>query len=117
MARLGIASELHIPLDLLQRLELMRSGHLVRWIEVIDQKLLLEELASVFLASKVGAGLTLYPQLKRGRLVRLLRGSMAGVSGRISRRKDKFRLVLNVTVLGSAVALEVDMNDVELIHP
>lgn len=103
--------------DLLQRLELMRSGHLVRWIEVIDQKLLLEELASVFLASKVGAGLTLYPQLKRGRLVRLLRGSMAGVSGRISRRKDKFRLVLNVTVLGSAVALEVDMNDVELIHP
>ena len=103
--------------DLLERLQLMRSGHLVRWIEVIDQKQLLDELTSVFLASKIGAGLTLYPQLKRGRLVRLLRGPMSGVSGRISRRKDRFRLVLNVTVLGSAVALEVDMNDVELVHP
>mgnify|MGYP002832904192 FL=1 len=101
--------------DLLERLELMRSGHLVRWIEVIDQNQLLDELASVFLASKVGAGLALFPQLKRGRLVRLLGGPLSGVSGRISRRKDKFRLVLNVTVLGSAVALEVDMNDVELV--
>ena len=76
---------------------------------------LLDELASVFLASKVGAGLSLYPQLKRGRLVRLLSGPLSGISGRISRRKDTFRLVLNVTVLGSAVALEVDMNDVELV--
>ena len=102
--------------DLLERLNLMRSGHLVRWIEVVDQKQLLNELTSIFLASKEGAGLTLYPQLKRGRLVRLIRGPMAGVSGRISRRKDRFRLVLNVSVLGSAVALEVDMNEVELVH-
>ena len=102
--------------DLAERLRLMRSGYLVRWMEVVDQRQLLEELRSIFVASKEGAGLTLYPQLKRGRQVRVIRGPLAGVLGRISRRKESFRLVLNVSVLGTAVALEVDMNDVEVIH-
>ena len=86
----------------------------MRSIEVIDQEQLREELYNVYLASNLGAALTLYPLLKRGRWVRVISGPLAGLTGRISARKDEgFRLVLNVSILGSAVAVEVDMASVE----
>ena len=98
-----------------ERLHLMRSGYLVQWLEVVDQDQLLEELTSVYVASRRGAGLTLYPQLKRGRRIRVIRGPLGGIQGRISQRKDEFRLILNISVLGTAVAVEVDMEDVEVL--
>ena len=98
-----------------QRLAVLRTGYLVRTIEVIDQERLLTELQNVYLACSGGADLILYPQLKRGRQVRVLRGPLTGVYGRISKRKEAMRLVLNVTILGTAVATEMDMDDVELI--
>ena len=93
----------------------MRSGYLVRTIEVTDQQVLLDELHKIYLASCGKVELTSYPQLKRGRLVQVLRGPLAGVKGRISKRKDDFRLVLNVSILGTAVGAELDMEDVEAI--
>ena len=98
-----------------QRLAVLRSGYLVRTIEVVDQERLLTELQNIHLACLGEADLTLYPQLKRGRQVRVLRGPLTGVYGRISKRKEALRLVLNITILGTAVAAEVDMDDVELI--
>jgi len=101
--------------DITERLSMMRSGFLVRWLEVVNQNQLLEELTSIYVACHQEAKLTLYPQLKRGRRVRVIRGALSGVKGRISRRKESFRVVLNVTLLGTAVAAEVDMDDVEMI--
>ena len=98
-----------------QRLAVLGTGYLVRTIEVIDQQRLLSELENIYLACLGKADLTLYPQLKRGRQVRVLQGPLAGVCGRISKRKEAMRLVLNVSILGTAVATEVDMNDVELV--
>ena len=100
--------------DRQQRYDLLQTGCLVRTIEVVDQEQLREELYNVYLASNLGAALTLYPLLKRGRWVRVVSGPLAGLYGRISARKDEgFRLVLNVSILGSAVAVEVDMASVE----
>lgn len=99
-----------------QRYDLLQTSCLVRTIPVKDQGQLLDELFNIYLASYLGAELTLYPQLKRGRWVRLVAGPLAGLRGRISARKEGFRLVLNVSILGTAVAVEVDMADVELVH-
>jgi len=101
--------------DDMARLSLMRTGFMVQWLEVVNQGQLLEELSGIYVACRQQTELSLYPQLKRGRRVRVVRGALSGVVGRISRRKDSFRLVLNVTLLGTAVAAEVDMDDVELI--
>ena len=98
-----------------ERRDVLRSNFLVRAIAVVDQRKLLDELLNIYLASCGGADLQLYPQLKRGRVVRVQKGVLAGVVGRISRRKEGFRLVLNVTILGTAVAAELDMDDVELV--
>ena len=83
--------------------------------EAIDQRQLLDELRHIYLASHRDADLTVYPQLKRGRKVRMTGGPLRGVIGRIAKRKEGFRLVLNITILGTAVATQVDMDQVELI--
>ncbi len=101
--------------DAAERYQVMRSDQLVRTIEVVDQQQLLSELHSVYLATHSTMSLTLYPQLRRGRYVRVIRGPLEGVVGRISRRKEGLRLVLNVSILGAAVAAEMDMADVELV--
>ena len=98
-----------------ERLALMRRGYMVRWIEVVDQHLFREELTSIYLACHKGAELTLYPQMKKGRRVRITQGLLMGIEGMISKRKENFKVVLNVSVLGSAVAVEVDTQDVELV--
>jgi transcription antitermination factor NusG len=97
-----------------ERYQIMRTNHLVRTIDVVDQAQLLSELRNIYLAANSDASLTLYPQLRRGRYVRVIAGPLTGVTGRISRRKEGLRLVLNVSILGTAVAAELDMSEVEL---
>lgn len=98
-----------------ERLAVLQSGYLVRTIDVVDQQCLLDELYNIYLASHQVQNLVLYPQLKRGRQVRMLKGPLKGVEGRISKRKEGLRLVLNLSILGTAVAAEVDMEDVEVV--
>ena len=101
--------------DQTERYAVMRTNYLVRTIEVVDQQQLLDELRNIYLASHSEVNLILYPQLKRGRYVRVIGGALRGVVGRISTRKENFRVVLNVTILGTAVAAEVEMDHVELL--
>jgi transcriptional antiterminator RfaH len=96
-----------------ERFVLLRSGYLVRTIEVVDQERLLGELANIHRATTSGADLVLYPLLKRGKRVRIVRGPLSGVTGKVSKRKEAFRIVLNVTILNTAVAAELDIDDVE----
>jgi transcription antitermination factor NusG len=56
------------------------------------------------------------PYLKVGKRVRVIRGPMAGAEGILSRKKDRYRVVISVDVLMRAVAVEVDATDLELIH-
>ena len=97
-----------------ERLRAMRGGHLSQWLEVADQETLLAELRSICVASMEGTGIKLYPQLRRGKWVRVVTGPLAGVRGRISRRKESYRIVLEMTALQSAVSVEVEMQDVEI---
>jgi transcription antitermination factor NusG len=91
----------------------MRSGHIANWLEVKDQVGFLKELSDIQIAAQSDGGAELYPQLRRGQWVRVVSGALRGVRGRISRRKEKYRIVLDLTALHAAVAVEVDMGDVE----
>lgn len=99
-----------------RRIRAMRSGHFAQWLEVKDQQLLLDELRGIRIAAESGTGVELFPRLQRGQWVRVMTGPLRGVAGRISRRKDKYRIVLELTALQAAVAVEVDMQDVELVE-
>lgn len=54
-----------------------------------------------------------HPFLKCGDRVRVMRGSLAGVEGILTRKKNLFRLVLSVEMLAQSVAVEIDAADVE----
>jgi transcription antitermination factor NusG len=54
-----------------------------------------------------------HPFLQCGDLVRIKSGAMMGLEGILVRKKNLFRLVLSVEMLGQSVAMEVDVNTVE----
>lgn len=57
-----------------------------------------------------------HPYLKVGRKVRVVRGPMAGAEGILTRKKDKYRVVISIDVLMRSVAVEIDGGDVEPIR-
>lgn len=54
-----------------------------------------------------------YPFLRCGETVRVVRGSLEGVRGKLVRKKSLYRLVLSVEMLAQSVAVEIDAADVE----
>jgi transcription antitermination factor NusG len=53
-----------------------------------------------------------HPFLRCGERVRVVRGSMEGVEGVLTRKKNLYRLVLSVDMLAQSVAVEIDAMDV-----
>ena len=67
-----------------------------------------------FVAS--GARLEPHPFLKSGDWVRVKSGPLEGVEGILVRKKNAYRLVLSVEMLGKAAAVEVDAVQVERLN-
>jgi len=53
-----------------------------------------------------------HPFLRCGERVRVVRGSLSGVEGVLTRKKNLFRLVISVEMLAQSVAVEIDAIDV-----
>lgn len=58
-----------------------------------------------------------HPFLRCGERVRVTRGSLQGVEGILTRKKNQFRLVLAVEMLAKSVAVEMDATSVEPVAP
>lgn len=72
-----------------------------------------EQIQAIGLTSTRGVAIRPHPYLQKGCRVRIVRGPMAGVEGILSRRKDKFRVVLSIDLIASSVAVEVEGADLE----
>jgi transcription antitermination factor NusG len=48
--------------------------------------------------------------------VRVLRGPLAGVQGRLVRLKNSLRLIISISVFSQAISAELGLNDVESVH-
>jgi transcription antitermination factor NusG len=57
-----------------------------------------------------------HPYLRVGKKVRVVRGPMAGAEGILSRKKDKYRVVISLDVLMRSVAVELDGSDLEVVR-
>jgi len=53
-----------------------------------------------------------HPFLRCGERVRVIRGSLEGVEGVLTRKKNLYRLILSVEMLAQSVAVEIDARDV-----
>ena len=56
-----------------------------------------------------------HPYLRIGKRVRVVRGPMTGAEGILTRKKDRYRVVISIDVLVRSVAVEIDATDVEVV--
>ena len=85
-----------------------RTRRVARIIPVVDQTQLATELKSLWLALEDQVTLDPFPYLRCGMCVEVRSGPLRGVQGLIETRLGVSRLILQVQMLGRAVALEVD---------
>ena len=94
--------------DVTARYEAFKSNHIARVIEVDDQNKLSFELKQIERA--INGRIPFYPfsKLKTGQQVRVKSGPLEGVEGKILHKKGKDRLILNVTMISQAVAIDIE---------
>ena len=86
----------------------LRSRLLVGVLNVPDQGLLHRELAELRKLQQSGARLVPYEELQPGDAVRVTEGPFQGYSGVVIRGQARLRLVISITMLRKAVAVEFD---------
>lgn len=92
----------------------LTTNRLCHTIEVADQERLMKELIRIEKALFNKLAIDSYPQLPVGIRCRVISGPMLGSEGVIIERVDtKARMVLEVTVLGQGVLVEIDADLLE----
>lgn len=86
----------------------MTTGRLCRTLDVPDQASFVAELAAVEQALTGGAALAPYPFAAVGRRCRIDAGPLRGLEGTVVEHRGSARLVLEVSVLGQGVSVEID---------
>jgi transcription antitermination factor NusG len=74
------------------------------------------EIESIRQAMGSGAGMEPHPFLRCGDWVRVKCGPLVGLKGILVRKKNAYRLVLSVEMLGKAAAVDIDAVLIERLH-
>ena len=98
-----------------QRVTALRSNLIVNTLVVTDQRLLSEELLQLRRLQESGASLVSHPPLVPGDAVRIVDGPFQGYTGVVVRDVQRLRLVIAITMLKKAVAVEFDRDVLDLI--
>ena len=98
-----------------ERALVLKSNVIVRILDVLDQARLVRELAQVRKALEVDPTLKAYSALKHGQAVRIEEGPFQGLEGIVQTLKGRTRVLLNVEMVGQAVAVEVDVEMLEVL--
>jgi transcription antitermination factor NusG len=91
-----------------ERLEALRSNLIARVIEVPNQELLAEELWQLHALQSSGADLIPCEPLSPGDEVRIVEGPFQGYRGIVVRGSERPRLVVSISILRKAVAVELE---------
>ena len=67
-----------------------------------------EEMSAIRRAVESPLRVEPHPFLQSGDLVRIMGGPLAGLEGMVSRKKDSWRFVLSIQMLGRSAAVEID---------
>jgi transcription antitermination factor NusG len=97
------------------RQKAMLTGRLCQVIVVPDQQTLRAELRHIDVALRQEATLDPYPFAFVGRRCRVKSGPFLGIEGTVVQRQSVVSLVLEVRLLGQAVALQIDTDVLEAV--
>ena len=93
-----------------------RAGRIAQIIAIGDQRKVNWELRNIEFALCNEAPLDRFPYLKAGVRVEVRSGPLRGLQGIIECRSKRDRLILQVDILGTAVSLEIDGADLDVIE-
>jgi len=95
----------------------MTTNRLCHIIEVVDQKILIKELLNIEKALLSKSVIDNYPHLAVGNLCRVISGPLMGTEGVIIEKNNiKARIVIEVTILGQGVIVEIDSDLLETVQ-
>lgn len=100
-----------------QRIAVLKSNVVVRLLEVPDQELLTRELRELRALQEAGATLTPYVSIAPGSTVRVVEGPFTGYTGKVLRERSRLRLIVSVSMLRQAVAVEFSRETLVVVVP
>ena len=92
-----------------ERFEALTTRRVVRMIEINDQACFRTELEQLRRVLTAGNKVDLYPSIKRGRLCRVMSGSLKGLEGVVTTRRNNGRIFLSVGTLGQSAMVNIDV--------
>ena len=98
-----------------QRLPLLQTNLIVRILEPLQPRRLLRDLIMVRRALRADPALKPVKHLAKGQLVRIVGGPFQGVEGRVARLAGTLKVVLNIDMIGQAVAVTAETDQVEIL--
>ncbi len=98
------------------RLPVLRTNHIVRFLQPDSSIHLLRDLVQIRRALTLTPDLKPVPQLRQGQRVRITAGALQGAEGVVNRLAGSMRVILTVDLIGMGVAVTVTRADIELIH-
>jgi transcription antitermination factor NusG len=98
------------------RLTLLKSNQIVRILVPADEAQLVLELEQIRTALSVDQTLGACEALRRGRRVRITGGPFLGIEGIVEEMRGHAKVVLNVDMIGQAVAVEVAPEYLEILE-
>lgn len=90
------------------RLQALKTNLVVQCLTVDDQPQLHRELQNVYLLMRSGEILTPEDRLVPGSPVEIIHGSLSGMIGRVIRRENRLRFLIEVRLLQRGVSVEVE---------
>jgi transcription antitermination factor NusG len=99
--------------EVVDRYRALTTAHIACVLPVVDQARLRDELGQIEKALRSPAGFDPYPFLHAGTRCAIRSGPLQGIHGVVVQRDGITRLVLQVELLGQAIATQVDPDIVE----
>ena len=100
-----------------ERVMMLRSNLIVRTIDVPGQRELIHQLRQIAKAGRAGAEMRKVEKFSAGDPVRVIGGPLYGLEGYVRSDEGGTQIVLNVEILGQAVAVSIAPGDCEKLNP
>jgi transcription termination/antitermination protein NusG len=100
-----------------ERLAAVRSNLIVKVLDVLNQDLLGEQLSQLHALQQSGASLVPCAPIAEGDAVRIVDGPFKGYTGVVLRGAQRPRLIVSISILRKAVAVELERDAVAVLPP
>lgn len=94
---------------------LIRSGHILTFLQIKNEKHFLQELSQIYLTRVKGVEIRQHKFIEEGTKVIIKKGNLEGLKGYVIESGNPQKIILKVNILRQAVAVTIDPNDVKVL--